>query len=157
MSVINLHSVGCTHSAVAVSCKYLHCRLYATLSVVKFTLSLVRKTVSVVRTTLSVANIYSVGCTHYIVSYSVRCKHLLCRLYALLCRLCTLTLSVVCITLSIAKIYSVGCMHYSVGYKHSLCRLYALLSCVLCFETNGLYAFLSFQFAVTSVYISIKW
>ena len=30
-------------------------------------------------------------------------------------------------------------------------------SCVLCFEINGLYAFLSFHFAVTSVYISIKW
>ena len=31
------------------------------------------------------------------------------------------------------------------------------ISRVLCFEINGLYAFLSFHFAVTSVYISIKW
>ena len=40
------------------------------------------------------------------------------------------------------------------GLESSL-SIYKL--CVLCFEINGLYTFLSFHFAVTSVYISIKW
>ena len=53
LSVINLHYVGCTHSSVAVSCKYLQCRLYTRLSR------------------------YSVGCTHYSTTckiYSVSCS-----------------------------------------------------------------------------------
>ena len=73
LAVINLHSVGCTHSSVPASCKYLQCPLYTLLSQ------------------------YSVGCMHYSITckiyfvscmhYSVACKYLLCRLYALLCRL----------------------------------------------------------------------
>ena len=66
LSVINLHSVDCTHSSVAVSCNSIYsvgCTHYSlgtlsvvrtTLSLVKFTLSVVHKTLSVVCTTLSV-------------------------------------------------------------------------------------------------------
>ena len=73
LSVINLHSVGCTHSSVAVSCKYLQCRLYTLLS--RCSVGCTHDSITCKIYSVSCSQI-SVGCTHYSVGY----KYLLRRL-----------------------------------------------------------------------------
>ena len=109
MSVINLHSVGCTHSSVPVSCKYLQCRLYTLLS--RYSVDCTHYSITCIYSVSCSQN--SVGCTHY----SVGCKYLLCRLQIF--------------TLSVVNIYSDGCTPYSDGCVHKcLSVMYITLSVV---------------------------